>query len=47
LRDLHGLRGLLEREEVVQLGLDGVSQRLDLRELLGHQLLELGILLVC
>ena len=46
LRDLHGLRGLLEREEVVQLGLDGVSQRLDLRELLGHQLLELGVLLV-
>jgi len=47
LRDLHCLRGLLEGEEVVELVLDGVSQRLDLRELLGHQLLELGILLFC
>ena len=46
LRDLHCLRGLLECEEVVELVLDGVSQRLDLRELLGHQLLQLRVLLV-
>ena len=46
LRYLHCLRGLFEREEVVELVLDGVSQRLDLRELLGHQLLQLRVLLV-
>jgi len=46
LRYLHCLRGLLECEEVVELILDGVSQRLDLRELLSHQLLQLRVLLV-